>query len=105
MRIDKHCLPHIEALSSTKAQKALPRYRKRGWRGDGKYVFACRLKKARHLWLVIHDEFFGIMDAEQFGLEYSTSNDCSREQRAMYAKIDSGNPVKAENAVNLDLSA
>ena len=104
MRIDKHCLPHIKALSSTKAQKALPRYRKRG-EDNGKYIFACRLKKARHLWLVIHDEFFGIMDAEQFGLEYSTSNDCSREQRAMYAKIDSGNPVKAENAVNLDLSA
>ena len=100
----KRILPHIQALNSNKAQESLPRYRKRG-ETDSKYVFACRLKKARHLWLVIHEGFFWIMDADQFGLEYASSNDCSREQRDLYAQIDSGSPVKAENAVNLDLSA
>jgi hypothetical protein len=90
--MSKRILPHIQALSSEKAQESLPRYRKRNGT-DNKYVFACRLKKARHLWLVIDEEFFGIMDADMFGLEYVNSNHCSRDQRGLYAKIDSGSPV------------
>ena len=87
----KRCLSHIPSLSGPKAQESLPRYRKRG-EDDNKYVFACRLKKLPHLWLVIHEEFFGIMPSGQFMIEYVTSNDCSREQRELYAHADAVRP-------------
>jgi len=82
--MSRDVLKHVTSLSTKKAQDCLPRYRKRG-KSDSKYVFACRIKKAPHLWLVIHDEYFGIMPAGQFDLEYITSNNCSREQNELYA--------------------
>ena len=82
--MDRAILKHVESLSGSKAQESLPRYRKRET-ANQEYVFACRLKKLPHLWLVIPDEYFGIMPEAQFDLEYIASNECSREQRNMYA--------------------
>jgi hypothetical protein len=83
--MDRAILTHVESLSGSKAQENLPRYRKRET-ANHEYVFACRLKRAPHLWLVIHDEYFGLMPEAQFDLEYIASNECSREQRNMYAE-------------------
>ena len=89
MSEDKRFLRHVENLRGRGGQGGLPRYRKRDEpEQTNKYAFACRLKKAPRIWLVIHQDFWGFMPAEQFNFEYVTSNDCSREQRLFYARLD-----------------
>ncbi len=92
MNDNKQFLSHLKSLRGRSGQDSLPRYRKRSESGStDKYAFACRLKKAPHIWLVIHQDFWGFMPSSLFHLEYATSNECARKQRVSYAKLDASN--------------
>ena len=75
---NKNILKHHEALRGRKTQSLLPRYR---IRGQAKYVFAARLKKAPY-WLVVSDDWWGMVDEEGFRADYIESNDEARSLAA-----------------------
>ena len=70
-------LGHVESLNNSRAQSAIPRYRKRG--PVKEYVFAAKLKKAP-LWLVVGEEW-GFISEDEFEHDYIASNDMAREPR------------------------
>ena len=75
---NKNILKHHEALKRRKTQALLPRYR---IRGQEKYVFAARLKKAPY-WLVVSEDWWGMVGEELFRSDYIESNDEARSLAA-----------------------
>ena len=85
---NKNILKHHDALRGKKTQPLLPRYR---LRGHPEYVFAARLKKAPY-WLVVSDDWWGMVDEEGFRADYIKSNDEARkmeEERSKTAPLES----------------
>ena len=75
---NKNILKHHEALKRRKMQNFLPRYKRRD---QEKYVFAARLKKAPY-WLVVSEDWWGMVGEELFWSDYIESNDEARSLAA-----------------------